>query len=322
MFASVLNTMPDASTEVFVPTVFNHNNRVATLAMTERVIGHGKSFASFGEIVQGRLSNGEDFLVTIPIDMWTNCELISEPIDGLSWVDAQLSKSRQVAEYMLSLLGLSSGVKISLNFTKNIPIGKGLSSSTADLLAVLRAFQDAFAMTLDERFISQLFTKIEPHDGLHYSMSVAYNHRQGNLLHKLDYIPDFTIVAVDVGGELSTIEYNKNLNFPADVLSEYDALYQQLLTAFANKDDLAIARCAHKSTELHVNRTDNPFLARVLKKAATMNVLGILATHSGTCGGFLLPGNATEEQLCAVEHEVADIGHVFRTKTLKRLFYP
>jgi uncharacterized protein involved in propanediol utilization len=317
-----IDTQIATCTETFASPEFVQNRIDAKLAITERLVGYGKSFASFGEIIQGRLSNNEDFLVTIPIDMWTTCKLVCEPIDGASFVDAKLPKSREVAEHMLEILGLSSGVKISIDFTKNIPVGKGLSSSTADLLAVVRAFQEVFGVIVSESFISQLFAKIEPHDGLHYSMSVAYNHRQGNLLNKLNYIPDFNIVAVDSGGELSTVEYNKNLNFPPKILNEYDKLYDQLLTAFANRDDVGIARCAQKSTELHVNRTGNKFLARVLEKASEMNVLGILATHSGTCGGFLLPGNASDEELYRVENKIAEIGHIFHTKTLKGLFYP
>ncbi|MEK8021087.1 MAG: hypothetical protein VSS75_029805 [Candidatus Parabeggiatoa sp.] len=288
--------------------------------MMEKRVGYGKSFASFGEIVQGRLSNGEDFLVTIPINMWSTCELVCEPIDGSSFVDTKLSKSRKVSEQMLEVLGLSSGIRISINFTRNIPIGKGLSSSTADMLAVVRAFQEVFGIIVTENFISRLFAKIEPHDGLHYYMSVVYNHRLGKLLSKLNYIPDFNIVAVDAGGELSTEEYNRNLNFTPELLEEYDKLYNELLVAFAKRDDVEIARCAQKSTELHVNRTGNAFLARILKKADEVDVLGILATHSGTCGGLLLSGNASDEELDRVETKVAEIGHVFRTKTLKILF--
>lgn len=288
------------------------------LAANKRV-GYGKSFASFGEIVQGRLPNGEDFLVTIPVDMWSTCELTYEEIDGNSIIDAKLSKSKEVAEHMLDVLEMNQGAKISIEFTRNIPIGKGLSSSTADMLAVVRAFQEVFGIVVTENFISRLFTKIEPHDGLHYYMSVAYNHRLGTLLSKLGYIPNFNIVAVDAGGELSTVEYNRNLNFTPTLLAEYEKLYNDLLIAFASRNDIEIARCARRSTELHVNRTQNHFLAKVLEKANEIDVLGVLATHSGTCGGFLVAGDASEEELQNIEDAVSDIGQIFRTKTLKML---
>ena len=288
------------------------------MSQTQR-IAYGSSFASFGELVQGRRSDGEDFLVTLPVDMWTTCRLVCEPVAGASVVETELAKSRRVAEYLLAFLGLQAGVKIGLEFARGIPIGKGLSSSTADMLAVVRAFSQAFGLVISEDFIARMFAEIEPHDGLQYGTSVVYNHRQGKLLHKFDLIPSYAIVAVDSGGEVCTVEYNKNLDFSTAFLSEYDRLYGELVQAFAQRDFRGIAQCARRSAELHVQRTGNTFLAAVLDKAARLDVLGVLATHSGTCGGLLLPGDASGSLLDRVEAEISAIGRVFRTRTLQRL---
>lgn len=287
--------------------------------MTGRLIGYGKSYASFGEIVQGRLTNGEDFLITIPVDMWSTCELVCEQVPGSSIIESKFSKSSEVAKHMLSVLGMEDGVRISIDFTRNIPIGKGLSSSTADMLAVVRAFQEVFGVIVTENFISRLFSRIEPHDGLHYYMSVAYNHRQGNLLTKLNYIPDYRIVGVDAGGEMSTVAYNKNIKFEHDILKQYDQLYDDTHISFAKRDDVSIAKCASRSAELHVKRTKNQFLQCVLERMEKMDVIGVLPTHSGTCAGFLLPGDADDESVDAIADSVSDIGGVFVTKTLKML---
>lgn len=279
--------------------------------------GQGRSFSSFGEIVQGRLSGNEDFLVTMPIDLWSTCRLSYEPVTGSSTVDSPLVKSGQVVEHLLHELDMDDGFKITLDFDTNIPTGKGLSSSTADMLAVVRAFQETFDITFSEQYISRLFTMIEPHDGVHYDACVAYNHRQGRLLKQLNYIPSFHIVAVDSGGELSTVEYNHKLKFTPPLLKQFDSLYSDLMIAFSKRDDRAIARCAHRSTELHVERTGNSLLTQLLKYSTQLGALGIIATHSGTCGGILLPHYTSETTLMQVETEAAQFGRVFRTKTLQ-----
>lgn len=281
--------------------------------------GHGRAFASFGEIVQGRLSDGEDFLVTLPIDLWSSCSLVCRTQDGPSQVDGGQAKSRQVAEALLAALGLERGVRIQLDQRSSIPVGKGLSSSTADMLAVVRAFQDALGLLVTEEFVSRLFTAIEPHDGLHYPMCVAYNHRAGRLLRRLNHIPRYRIVAVDAGGEVCTREYNRRLQFSPHHLRDYDRLFDDLLAAFARRDDTAIAACAQRSTELHIERTGNRFLGRLAERAIAAGALGILTTHSGTCGGCLLPGDAPDRLLERVEAAVAGTGHLFRTKTLPML---
>ncbi len=305
--------------EVFAAATLSRPRIGPGVASARRLVGYGKSFASFGEIVQGRRTDGEDFLITLPVDLWSTCRVVCEASAGPSVVDADLCKSRQVAEEMLAVLGMGSGVSMRLELTRNIPIGKGLSSSTADMLAVVRAFQELFGVIVTDAFISRLFTRIEPHDALHYPMSVVYNHRRGRLLDRLDHIPDFQIVAVDAGGRVCTEAYNKRLDFGADLIAEYQRLYQRVLTAFAAKDDAAIAGCAQRSTELHVMRTDNAFLRGLLEQARAPGVLGIVTTHSGTCGGFLLPGNATAEQVAGVEAAVGHFGALFRTRTLRML---
>ncbi len=282
-----------------------------------RGVGHGKAFASFGEIVQGRRTDGEDFLITLPVDLWSRCRVSCEPCAGPSVVEAPLAKSRRVAEELLRVLGLASGVRLRIELRRDIPVGKGLSSSTADMLAVLRACQAPLGIVFGNAFISRLFAGIEPHDALHYPTSVVYNHRRGRLLDRLGYIPDFRIVAVDAGGEVCTETYNRRLDFSPTLIDDYQRLYQHAVAAFAKRDDAAIAHCALQATELHLARTSNELLRRLLERAKRMDVLGLLNTHSGTCGGFLLPGDADDDDLGRVRARLAGLGAVFHTRTLR-----
>jgi len=277
----------------------------------------GRAFASFGEIVQGRRRDGEDFLITLPVDLWSHCGVCWAAGAGPSRVEAPLVKSRRLAEALLRLLGLETGIRLRIRLTRDMPIGKGLSSSTADMLAVLRACQACFGVTLSKSRISRLFAGIEPHDALHYPTSVAYNHRRGRLLRYFGYTPDYRILAVDAGGYVCTQAYNQMLVFDAGMLSAYDALYREVATAFAARDDAAIARCATRSAALHVQRTNNAFLRRLLAQTGHCGVLGLVGAHSGTCGGLLLPGDADDDTLARLTARVAPLGTPFQVRTLR-----
>ena len=279
-------------------------------------IAHGRSFASFGEIAQGRFSSGQDFLVTLPVDLWSTCKARCERVSGPSAVTCELVKSTASALGFLAAAGLHVGVHVRLELSRTMPVGKGLSSSTADMLAVVRALEEVFDLEVDDAEVSRIFAAIEPHDALHYPTSVIYDHRQGRLLHRLEHIPAFRIVGVDAGGELSTIEYNQRLTYTPGCLAAYDRLHEDLLAAFAARDDEAIARCARRSAELHAARNTSTFLGRALRRSDEVGALGLLATHSGTCSGFLLPANASDAEVAQVEAAVADLGRVFTTRTL------
>jgi uncharacterized protein involved in propanediol utilization len=250
-------------------------------------MGYGKSFASFGEIVQGRLLNDEDFLITLPIDLWATCKIERELFDGPSMVECEFEKSKRVAYKTLESLGKLEGEKLTITFTRNIPIGKGLSSSTADMLAVVRALQEIYGFLATESYISSMFRRIEPHDALHYYMSVVYNHRSGELINKLNYIPQYSVLMIDFGGIKNTEEYNLNLMFTLQEKSDYELLYKKSVIAFMKQDDREIAQCATESTFIHFSKNDKEVLLKIKELLVSARPLGVIATHSGTCIGLL-----------------------------------
>lgn len=257
--------------------------------MTDQVIGYGKSYASFGEIAQGRKLDETDFLVTLPINLWCTCEMVCQKSDGPSEIVCEYPKSKAIAKKMLDVLDLTDGYHIKINFTRNIPIGKGLSSSTADMLSVVRAFQEVFGVIVTESFVSNIFSQVEAHDGLHHYMSVVYDHRKGVLLHKLCYIPQFKIIAIDQGQMVDTVEYNRNVTFARHEKERYEKLLADLLYSFSLKDDKQIAQIATRSTCLHVERAGNQFLRSVLALEEGLDqTLGVLAAHSGSFAGLIL----------------------------------
>jgi L-threonine kinase len=283
----------------------SRNSAKGTSGRGAALVGYGKSFSSFGEIVQGRLTNGEDFLVTMPIDLWSTCELVCRPIAGPLIVECDLEKSRSVLQIVLEELGIGSGFHIECQFTRNIPVGKGLSSSTADMLAALRAIQEVFGLLLTENFISRIFAAIEPHDGVHYNCCVAYNHRKGVLLANYGHIPDFMIVAVDAGGAVDTIKFNRSVAFSEAQKKDFDRLFADLNSAFLSKNDTAIAECATQSARLFVERAHHPVIQGALEACDEFQALGIVATHSGTCAGFLFPGTTPAREINRLTADIA-----------------
>ena len=278
-------------------------------------IGYGKCFASFGELAQGRLSNGSDFLITLPIDLWSICDLTCKSRNGKTTIKCKYEKSTEIAKKIVNDLGLDYGFDIEIKFLRSIPIGKGMSSSTADMISVYRAFQEVFGFIVTSEYLSKVFSEIEPHDGLMYKSCVGYDHRIGKLLSDFKYVPQFEIVAVDGGGTLDTLQYNQNLLFSETHISQYDILYESFTTAFANKDDKKIAKLALEATRLQFERTERKILKYGLDEFENLGASGVISTHSGTCVGFIfMPGE--NEKIKKAEDYIAE-GSVLSTKTLK-----
>lgn len=284
-------------------------------------VGYGKSHASFGELLQGRMTCSDDFLVTLPIDMWSICNLTSIRRQGPLVINCEYCKSAKVAELLLSKLGIATGYEITISFSRNIPVGKGLSSSTADMLSTIRALQEIFGFLLREKTISEIFSTIEPHDGLMYKSCVVYNHRKGELIKELLYIPAYWIIAIDFGGEVNTVEYNTKVVFDQPLMTAYSKLLADLVEAFNEKNDLKIAECATLSSQFHLNGHQNEHKLNVFNKCGKFLPIGIINTHSGTCLGLIYEKHRPSREINSIAQRIQEEFNlrVFVTNTLKLL---
>lgn len=254
--------------------------------------GSGDCNGSFGEILQGVLPGNKKFLINLKIKnkskarvTVTNCRYSSEKESAFIDSYRRYSKTYKILRNILSDLGYHNDVFLEVE--SNIPIGKGLSSSTADMVAGVDAIQRALSISLKKDYISRMVTEIEPNDGLHYEGSSAYHHTLGRLIHQFDYIPPLHIMGIDLGGEIDTVKFNARA-FPwtEDDMQDYAALLEEARTAYEAKDAAGICAVATKSALKWQKIVPKPFLDRVLDLARETGALGVVNTHSGTFLGL------------------------------------
>ena len=251
-------------------------------------IYRGSSNASFGELLQGVSIDNDDFLVTLPIDLHTTATLIHDPQSAnLVILPEYKSKVRK----FIDLLSTEFNVAITgtLIIESNIPEGKGLSSSTADLVATFRAIESFSKIEFDLEKINQIFRKIEPSDGLLYAGSVIYKHKKCSFVKKLGNFPKTNIIAIDEGGVLDTISYNKvkkDYNEEDKVL--YGLLLSDLEKSFATNDFSRIGFIATQSALINQRFNNKKNLIHSIGILSEIDALGIITTHSGTCIGIIL----------------------------------
>ena len=93
---------------------------------------------SFGELLQGALPEHGPFLVTLPIELRARARfVVPDSLRELSVHPESSWKSLRLAEALLRRYALP--LRGELTLASEIPRGKGLASSTADLVATYRA---------------------------------------------------------------------------------------------------------------------------------------------------------------------------------------
>ncbi|GGA59025.1 kinase [Kroppenstedtia guangzhouensis] len=250
-------------------------------------IGTGTAFGTFGELLQGvHADNDLDFLVTFPIDRRSKVILQPDSSRELKVVPEFKQKSVQLAARLLEYFSLPC--KGLLLIESDLPIGKGLASSSADLLATARAIESCYGIDIPISLLQTFMAEIEPTDGVMYPGVVSFYHRKVELGEIFGPMPRLTVVAVDEGGEVDTIEYNRlRKPYTSEEKLEYTYLMNRLKIAFQEQDVYTIGQVATRSTIMNQSRQEKRSLKHLLQLSHEQGALGIVNAHSGTFIGLL-----------------------------------
>lgn len=254
-----------------------------------RAVAVSSAFGTFGELLQGALpGDGPDFLVTLPIARWATATFeYDSTLGGVEVFPATKTKARRVAEAVLARYSAGGG---SLRISSSLPEGKGLASSSADLVATARAVASALGVELPPHAVEDVLRPIEPTDGVMYPGAVAFEHRNVRLLARLSGLPAMTIVGVDEGGSVDTVAFNKiPKQFTAEEREEYARLLDEIQTAVRAGDAAAIGRVATRSAHLNQRLCRKRNLHAMTALSAEIGGIGVVAAHSGSTIGLMLP---------------------------------
>lgn len=275
--------------------------------------GVSTACGAFGELLQGALPERDgDFLVTLPIARWSRVTFHARP--GTSHVTvrpAHKHKSLLLTEMILAEV-LPAGRRLGgvLTIESTLPEGKGLASSSADLVATARAVRNALGVTLPARQIESYLARIEPTDGVLHPGVVAYYHRRVELHSALGFLPPLVVVGFDEGGVVDTMEFNRIPKPYTDPdRHEYATLLARLTAAVTAGDLHEVGAIATISARRNQILRPKRLLEAAIDLSQSAGGLGVVAAHSGTCLGVLLDAAhpAFPDRVADVESRCAEL---------------
>jgi len=252
-----------------------------------------------GELVQGTL-DGVAFHVTCPVDVYSTVtvELTSRP--GVEH-PPDSPKAGAGALAALEHLGARVGARVSPR--SDLPRGKGMGSSTADVAGAIVATALALGAELDPATVARLALSVEPTDGSIFPGIVVFDHRRGALYEPLGEAPSLHVAVLDFGGEVDTLRFNS-----VDRTALLRSLEPEAAEALAlvrrgmaeGRLDL-LGRGATISAIANQRVLPKPELPAVLAFAESVGALGVNVGHSGTVLGVLLdPARHDVRQVAAI----------------------
>lgn len=255
---------------------------------------------SCGELVQGWIE-GEPFLGTCPIDIYSTVR-VSDKLSGCSGLG---EKSYRALEMTLAYWKRAE-FPYGLALTSDIPKGKGMASSSADIAAVVAAVTVALGQRWTPELILEIATAIEPTDGVFCPGIVLMNQVAGRILSTYDRLPAMRIAIFDLGGTVNTCDFHAELDGLDPCQSETAAqILAQFRWAMTKGDTALLAQAATRSAMHNQQLLWKEELPRLEHMARKMGALGINVAHSGTVAGALWPAVYSEEMLMKKALQIA-----------------
>ncbi|MDD4600266.1 L-threonine kinase [bioreactor metagenome] len=244
-----------------------------------------KAPGSCGELVQGTI-NGENFLVTCPVNLYSKVSVIKT---------AQQSKEscgikvQQAIEKTLHYLNISD-LYYDLSVKTELPIGKGMASSSADISAACQAVAHSIGKFLTPAEIADIALTIEPTDAIFYPGIVMFDHISGHIRRSLGAPPDMYIAVFDVGGEVDTLDFNRRddletLNKAKE--SQISLALNMIIKGLKTGNASLIGKGATISALANQTILPKPNLEGMIELSQQFGSVGVNIAHSGTVVGLL-----------------------------------
>ena len=243
---------------------------------------------SCGEFVQGILDNNE-YLVSYAIDKYSKA-IIEERKDNIKLGP---KKSRMAIEEVFKHfnLDLSFTKNLSLEIISEIPVGKGMASSTADIGATIKATLNLLNKNMTQREISKLASKIEPTDSIYINENCIFDPLKGEVKRVLGNISNVNVLVLEPDEKLNTIELRNNKDYQNIKLKNKDIMdiaFEGLEEGFKNNDLKLIGEACTISSIANENIHKKEYLSEIIKISNDYGAYGVNIAHSGTVVGIIL----------------------------------
>lgn len=260
-----------------------------------KLVGHAEAIGHHGELVQGLFEDtGVHFrraLVSLPCrHLKTRASFRAQPGQPVAVSQPHCQKAVRAAQMTLSAFA-PEGMGGTLSVHSNIPIGRGMGSSTADVLASILAVLDCLQINASPERVMRIAVGAETacDSTLFSQQAVLFAHREGLVMEAFrKSLPALDVVSVDTMPEatVNTLEFEP-ARYDAAEIEAFRPLRSLLRTAINEANPCLLGKVATASAHMNERFLPKPRLDELEAIGTRFGAVGIQVAHSGTVAGLL-----------------------------------
>lgn len=247
-----------------------------------------------GEYIQGWY-DGNPCLVSSPIDRYSRI-IIEEGPGNLGLLKP---KTQKLVAEVFRRYAIPTQEKKHLHVTmdSDIPLEKGMASSTADIAGMAAGLSAYFGLDLKQKEIGWLCTVIEPSDNLMFESLNLFNHLSGSVLKEFDGTVAADIIVIDFHGGIDTMTFNESQDdYSPDDLESFAEIVAQFEKGVRTKSLKDIGAACTQSAILNQKRLRKNYLDDLIGLSQDFGGLGTVIGHSGTVIGVMYDNGDFQEE--------------------------
>lgn len=261
----------------------------------------GQAYGHHGELIQGvfqdeagRLHRG---LVTLPLShMGSQATFQLADRQGVSVVPAEKVKAAKAALLTLRLFAQQLGGHLTIDSA--IPVGHGFGSSTADVVASIRAVANAFRTELRPSVISRLAVQAErASDAIAFeNQAVLFAQREGVVIeHFGDALPPMWVIGFK-GNDRQTVDTLAlpPARYSGEEIQTFAMLRGLAARSIKYQDPYLMGHCATLSAKISQRHLFKAQFETALGIANAFQACGVQVAHSGSLIGVILDASAAD----------------------------
>ena len=259
-----------------------------------------------GEWVQGA-KNGIPFLVGCPVNRFVEARAVIQLIDGITsekahstelkgwkWSLPEGKEKTRLAIEKFTRKNNFPPLRGQIDLSSELPTGKGMASSTADMIAAMVAVSYSLQIPWDAEMLARLVLEVEPTDPVMFEGITEFAHRDGSYVKSLGTVIPAHLLMMDWGGSLDTQSFNAQQGLSAhyrknemEIRAALTLFNEGMLTGDLEK----IARASTVSARCNQEINPKPEFKNFLSWVHHMGGLGVITAHSGTLLAGVFPFN-------------------------------
>ena len=280
-------------------------------------ISSGVATGHAGEFLQGMLClNGVErrFLVSIPAPELNSLAVFDQSSSETLEVQPGWKKKALQAFTLASLSLTGRQPTGTLRISSNIPVSRGLGSSTADCVAAIRAAASHAQQSITAAEIASLAHQAECYsDGTMFEDAlVIFDHCNGRAIAAIDAaIPEFDILIAEEIANPTLIHTDEFVRpeYSAEEIRQFASLLSDLQQSLRQQDHQLLGKVAQASAAINQRYMEKPLLKQAEAIVREQGGIGVAIAHSGDVLILLFAHNAlTEEMREGLSRKLQDVG--------------